>query len=105
MQVLTAVGLKATDGTVLPGLLLNAPTLLQNLTGHVYTDLTLDEMVPLALFAARVPAENIHTGSVSGRYMAQIVVTGDGGTLAIPNYDILPDLLREVFGATYAPGS
>lgn len=105
MQVLKAVGLKATDGTVLPSLLVNAPTLLQDLTGHVYTDLTLDEMVPLALFAARVPAENIRTGSLSGRYMAEVVVTGDGGTLPIPNYTLLPDLLREVFGATYAPGS
>lgn len=105
MQVLTAVGLKATDASVLPNLLMNAPTLLEELTGHVYTDLTLDEMVPLALFAARVPAENIHTASLSGRYMAEIVVTGDGGTLPIPNYAILPDLLREVFGPTYAPGS
>jgi len=105
MQVLTAVGLKATDSTVLPGLLLNAPTLLADLTGHVYTDLTLDEMVPLALYAARVPAVSVHTGSLSGKYMAQIVVTGDGGRLPIPNYAILPDLLREVFGATYAPGS
>ncbi|MCU0464292.1 MAG: LCP family protein [Anaerolineae bacterium] len=105
MQVLTAVGLKATDASVLPGLLLNAPTLLSDLTGHVYTDLTMDEMVPLALFAARVPAENVRTGSVSGQYMASVVVTGDGGTLPVPNYDLLPDLMREVFGATYAPGS
>jgi len=105
MQVLTAVGLKATDSSVLPGLLMNAPSLLEELTGHVYTDLTLDEMVPLALFAARLPASNIHTGSLSGSYMKQLYTPGVDGSLAIPNYDLLPDLLREVFGATYAPGS
>ncbi|MCU0474705.1 MAG: LCP family protein [Anaerolineae bacterium] len=104
MQVLRAVGLKATDASMLPSLLLNAPTLLADLTGHVYTDLTLDEMAPLALFAARVPVENIRTGSVSGEYMARIVVTADGGTLDIPNYTRLPELFREVFGATYSGG-
>jgi LCP family protein required for cell wall assembly len=105
MQVLKAVGLKATDGSLLPSLLMNAPSLMGELTGHVYTDLTLDELVPLALFAARVPVENIKTASMSGRYLANIVVTGDGGTLTVPNYERLPDLLREVFGPTYAPGS
>ncbi len=102
MQVLTALGLKATDGSVLPDLIAQAPQLMESLKGHVYTDLTVEDLVPLGLFAARVPVESVKTGSLSGRYMATIQVDGTFERVNTPDRDVLEELMRETFGADYA---
>lgn len=102
MQVFKALGLKATDGSVLPDLLLQAPQLMESLDGHVYTDLTVDELAPLALFAAFVPVEYVVTGSLSGRYIATVQVPGTTERVQTPNRTVLEDLMRETFGADYA---
>lgn len=102
MQVLKAMGLKATDGTVLPDLITQAPQLMASLEGHVYTDLTMEQLVPLALFGARVPVESIKTGSLSGRYMATVQIGGTTERVNTPDRDVLEELMRETFGPDYA---
>lgn len=102
MQVLKAMGLKATDGTVLPDLIAQAPQLMESLTGHVYTDLTMEELVPLALFGARVPIESVKTGSLSGRYMATVQIGGTTERVNTPDRGLLEELMRDTFGADYA---
>jgi LCP family protein required for cell wall assembly len=102
MQVLKAMGLKATDGSVLPDLIAQAPQLMASLEGHVYTDLTMEELVPLALFGARVPVESIKTGSLSGRYMATVQIGGTTERVNTPDRDVLEELMRETFGPDYA---
>lgn len=102
MQVLKAMGLKATDGSVLPDLIAQAPQLMASLEGHVYTDLTMEELVPLALFGARVPIESIKTGSLSGRYMATVQIGGTTERVNTPDRDVLEELMRETFGPDYA---
>ena len=102
MQVLKAMGLKATDGTVLPDLIAQAPALMESLQGHVYTDLTTEELVPLALFGARVPIESIKTGSLSGRYMATVQIGGTTERVNTPDRDVLEELMRDTFGPDYA---
>ena len=102
MQVLKAMGLKATDGAVLPDLIAQAPELMASLEGHVYTDLTMEELVPLALFGARVPVESIKTGSLSGRYMATVQIGGTTERVNTPDRDVLEELMRETFGPDYA---
>ena len=101
-HVAKAMGLKATDGSVLPDLIAQAPALMESLEGHVYTDLTVEEMVPLALFGARVPVESIKTGSLSGRYMATVQIGGTTERVNTPDRDVLEDLMRETFGPDYA---
>ena len=102
MQVLKAMGLKATDGTVLPDLIAQAPQLMTSLEGHVYTDLTMEELVPLALFAARVPIDSVKTGSLSGRYMATVQIGGTTERVNTPDRGVLEELMRETFGPDYA---
>lgn len=102
MQVLKAMGLKATDGAVLPDLIAQAPQLMASLEGHVYTDLTVEELVPLGLFGARVPVESIKTGSLSGRYMATIQISGTTERVNTPDRDVLEELMRDTFGPDYA---
>lgn len=102
MQVLKAMGLKATDGAVLPDLITQAPQLMASLEGHVYTDLTVEELVPLGLFGARVPVESIKTGSLSGRYMATIQISGTTERVNTPDRDVLEELMRDTFGPDYA---
>lgn len=102
MQVFKALGLKATDGAVLPDLLVQAPQLMASLEGHVYTDLTVDELAPLALFAAFVPVEYVVTASLSGQYIATVQVPGTTERVQTPNRTVLQDLMRETFGADYA---
>ncbi len=102
MQLLKAIGLKATDGTVLPSLIAQAPQLMETFAGHVYTDLTTEELVPLALFGARVPVESIKTGSLSGRFMATVQVSGTTERVNTPDRDVLEELMRDTFGADYA---
>lgn len=102
MQVLKAIGLKATDGAVLPSLIMQAPALMESLAGHVYTDLTLEELVPLGLFGAGVPVESIKTGSLSGKYMATVRVSGTTESVNTPNRGLLEELMRDTFGPDYA---
>lgn len=102
MQVLKALGLKATDAAFLPDLLVKGPQLMESLRGHVYTDLTIDDLVPLALFGARVPVDSIKTGSLSGRYMATVQVAGTTERVNTPDRGVLEELMRETFGGDYA---
>lgn len=102
MQVLKSLGLKATDGNILPNLIAQGPQLMETFAGHVYTDLSIEELIPLALFGARVPIESVKTGSLSGRYMATVQVTGTTERVNTPNRTVLEELMRETFGADYA---
>lgn len=102
MQVVRALGLKVTDGSILPDLILQAPQLMETFRGHVYTDLTVDELIPLGMFGARVPVESIKTGSISGRYLSNVVVPGTSERVATPNRNTLEQLLRDTFGGDYA---
>lgn len=99
MEVVKAIGLRATDPTVLPTLIIKAPELLASVEKNVYTDLTLAEGVPLLLFAAGVPLENIHTGSINQEYIE--FAFQEGASIAIPNRTKLSELMIETFGENY----
>lgn len=99
LQVVEAIGERATSTEVLPLLLARAPQLLEDLEGNLYTDLPFEDAVALALFAARTPLENIRTGSINQAYITYTVNEGD--TVAIPDREKLGDLLTEVFGEGY----
>lgn len=99
MEVVKAIGLRATDPSVLPNLITRAPQLLSSIENNVYTDLTLAEGVPLLLFAAGVPLESIHTGSINQEYIE--FAFQEGASIAIPNRAKLTELMIETFGENY----
>jgi LCP family protein required for cell wall assembly len=100
MQVLTAIGEKATRPDVLPGLITGAPQFLADFQRDIVTDLGAAEAVQLALYAARIPLENIITGAINEQYITYFFQPG--GSVAIPDRETLAELMARVFGPDYA---
>lgn len=101
IQMVRAVVEKATSPRILPGLLLQAPELMENLEGNLYTDLTLADAIALARFAADLPDDGIDTGVIERPYITG-ASTGDGSSGVIIKRDTIGELLEEVFGEGYS---
>lgn len=99
MEVIKAIGLRATEPEVMPLLITQAPQLFESVKNNIYTDLTLAEAIPLLLYAAGVPLENVKTGSINQAYIRFAFQNGE--SVAIPDREKLPLLMEEVFGANY----
>lgn len=102
MDVILAVHHKVTEDNILPTLLLRAPQLFEGLQGNVYTDLTLGDITMLALSAADVDGEDIHTASIDQDYNL-LYRLPDGNNGYIADRSKLVELLTAVFGEHYAP--
>jgi LCP family protein required for cell wall assembly len=100
-QVIFAIRDKILNLNMLPQLIISAPGMLANLSNNVYTGLTLDQMIQLALYVRDIPAENIRTGVIDGRYIMPYV-TAEGASVLIPNRSMLGLLMVEVFGENYS---
>lgn len=100
LQLVMAIGEKATRADVLPRLLVAAPDLLAELGRHLLTDIALEDGLQLALMAARVPLENVRTGAINEATISYFFQ--QGGTVAIPDREKIGDLLRSVFGDDYS---
>jgi LCP family protein required for cell wall assembly len=100
-QVIMAIRDKATRAEMIPALLANASGLWASVRDNVYTDLTLEQMVQLALFVKDIPFERINRGVIDYRYLSSFT-TAQGASVLIPNRARLGGLMSEVFGANYA---
>jgi polyisoprenyl-teichoic acid--peptidoglycan teichoic acid transferase len=101
IQMVRAVIEKATSPRILPGLLLQAPDLLEDLEGKLYTDLTLADAIALAGFAADLPDDAIDTAVIERPYITG-TATGDGSSGVTIKRDTIAELLEEVFGEGYS---
>ena len=63
-QVLFAMRDRILSGDALPQLIVQAPSLYGSISQNVYTDLSLEQMIQLALWLKDLPADNIHTGVI-----------------------------------------
>jgi polyisoprenyl-teichoic acid--peptidoglycan teichoic acid transferase len=99
LQVFRAIGERATSLEVLPMLIAQAPQLLEDLQGKLYTDLSLGDAIDLGLFAANIPLDDIRLVSLNEAYI--IYTVNEGETVAIPDREKLVGLLTEVFGEGY----
>ncbi|MEO1440186.1 MAG: LCP family protein [Chloroflexota bacterium] len=99
-QTLYAIRDKVLEPGVLAQLIVKSPTLYEQFEANVSTGLTLDQMINLALFLKDVPEENINTGVIDQRYIANYT-TGSGAQVLIPNRSRLGPLMTEVFGENY----
>lgn len=97
-QVVLAVRDKVLSPDMLPQLILKAPPLYQTLNESVQTDLTLDEIVSLALLAQDIPHENLTRAVIDYRYVLDYTVPGDPPRqVLVPLRDQIRELMRELF--------
>ena len=100
-QVMFALRDRITNLDMLPSLILQAPMLWQTLNEDVYTGLSLEQVIQLALYAKDIPVENIHTGVIDSQYVRGYT-TPEGAQVLIPNRGALGPLMVQVFGASYS---
>ncbi len=98
-QVMLAVFEKATSAAMFPVILRAMPDLWDAISLGVQTDLTLANLMDLALYARAIPPENIVGEVMDWRY-APATMIGDQSVL-MPNTATIPGLLVELFGPTY----
>lgn len=100
-MVLYALRDRILNLNMLPQLIIQSPSLLNALQNSVYTGMSLDQMIQLALYLKDVSSENIRTGVIDGSYI-QNYVTAEGAAVLVPRRSQLSTLLSEVFGSNYA---
>ncbi len=99
-QVLFAIRDKILRLDMIPTLILQAPSLWAALQDNLYTGLSLEQVIQLALWAKDIPLENIRTGVITPEYVMSYT-TERGASVLIPNRSRLGYLMQEVFGANY----
>lgn len=98
-QVVDAVRSRILDLNMLPTLIAKAPKLYTELSKGVHTNLSLDQIIQLALYASQIPTENIKHGFI-GEDMAIGTMSPDGQAILVP----IMDKIREVRDNTFATG-
>jgi LCP family protein required for cell wall assembly len=99
-QAIFAVRDRILDADMVPTLLAQSPTLWASWQDNVYTGLSFEQMIQLALYVKDIPQENITTGVVDYQYL-QSWSTPEGASVLIPNNARLPQLMIQVFGENY----
>lgn len=100
-QVLLAVRDKLFDLNFMPQLLLRAPALYSMLSGSLDTNLSLDQLVGLALLAQSIERKNIQSAVIGGKYILKEFVTADGKQVVALDEQGFRDLRAQMF---YTPG-
>ncbi len=99
-QVIFAIRDRVLSVNSLPQLIVQAPSLYASVGQNVYTQLSLDQMIQLALWLKDLPADSIHTGVMDEHYVSNFT-TEDGAEVLVPYPGALPNLLAQVFGDDY----
>ena len=95
-QVIMAVRKRVVNLNMLPTLVKKAPSIYNELAAGLHSNLSLQEIIQLAWFAAKVPPENI-TRRVIGFEHVTETFTPDGLYILIPDTDAVRQLRDEVF--------
>ena len=103
-QVVLAVRDKVLSLGTLPSLLAQAPTLFSTLKESIQTNLTVEQMIALALLAQDIPRESIKSGVIDYQYVTE-ETTAEGRQVLIPIRDEIRKLRDELFAldAAIAP--
>lgn len=102
-QVILAIRDRILSFDLLPILIQKAPTLYQELSAGIRTNLELDNAIKLAVLAQEVPKENIKQGVIGRGYMV-FGRSPDNLSINIPIPDKVRLLRDEIFGTTGALG-
>ena len=98
--VMYAIRDKLLDPAHLPELVIQSPGLWAALQDGIYTDLTLEQSLQLALYLKDIPGGNVRTGVIDDRYAIDYT-TPEGAQVLVPDRERLSELLIHVFGANY----
>ncbi|MBW4436148.1 MAG: LCP family protein [Pleurocapsa minor GSE-CHR-MK-17-07R] len=89
------------DFNLLPQLIVQSPTLLNSLSNNLYTNLTLDQLIQVAVTVKDVPGDAIRTGVIDGSYIMPYT-TAAGAQVLVPRRAMLGELLSNTFGQNYS---
>jgi len=105
-QVVLAVRDKVLSVGNLPTLLAQAPGIYNTLQESIQTNLTVEQMIALALLAQEIPRENIMSGVIDYRYVTE-ETTAEGRQVLMPIRDEIRKLRDELFAipAAIAPAN
>ena len=98
-QVILGIRDRVLSLDMLPTLIQKAPTLYQQLSSGVHTNLTLDQVVRLALLAKDVPIDEIKQGVLGEKYVL-FGTSPDGLSIVIPLPDKIHTLRDEIFATS-----
>ena len=95
-QLVLVVRDRVTQFDLLPGLIAQSPQLWSALQSAFETDLTLGEIVDLAVIASRTPADQITTAAID-EACTQPWVTPGGASVLVPIPDAIDALITDLF--------
>ena len=98
-QVIFAIRNKILSVDILPTLVSKAPTLYNELASGIRTNMTLDEVIKLALLAQTIPDENIQKGIIN-KDNVFFGFSPDGLSILIPIPDDIHILRDQIFAAS-----
>ncbi|MCA9969546.1 MAG: LCP family protein [Anaerolineales bacterium] len=101
-QVMLAARHQVLQLDMIPQLIREAPQIWQTLQSNIRTNLSLDEMIQLALLAQEIPAENIRTAVIDYNYVYN-ETTPDGRQVLVPRRDEIRTLRDELFAPPPVP--
>ncbi|RME05958.1 MAG: LytR family transcriptional regulator [Anaerolineae bacterium] len=98
-QVVLAIRDRILDFNLLPVLVKKAPTLYRQLADGITTNMSLDDMIRLAVLAASIPRENIRSGVIDTNYVA-FGWSPDNLSILVPYPDRIRVLRDEIFATS-----
>jgi LCP family protein required for cell wall assembly len=98
-QVIMAVRDKILNLGMAPTLIARAPDLWNQISQTTRSDLTFEQLLPLALYLKDVPKENIHQGVIDVNYV--LPVHWQGAAVLVPQRATIGPLLVRIFGPNY----
>lgn len=100
--VVLAVRDQVTQLGMIPQLISQSPQLWQTFQKNVRTDLTLNEIIQLALLGQEIPRENIQTAVIDYSYVYN-ETTPDGRQVLVPNREEIRGLRERLFAPPVVP--
>lgn len=96
-QVILAIRDRILSADILPTLIRNAPSLYQELSTGVHTNLTLEQVIKLAWLAQQIPEENIKRGVIGPPDQVLLVKSPDGDDVLKPISEKIRELRDSIF--------
>jgi LCP family protein required for cell wall assembly len=103
-QVAMALRDTILDLDMVPTLLTRAPSMYQELSAGIRTNLTLDQMISLGLLALQVPKNSIQRGTIAPPDQVSLETLPDGAQVLKPVPDRIRELRDQIFTNTSAVG-
>ncbi|MHB8626609.1 MAG: LCP family protein [Aggregatilineales bacterium] len=98
-QIIQTIRSKILGLNMAPQLLAQSPTLWSELSADVHTDLTLDQLLQLAVYAKDIPIGSIRQAVIDWSYVKSQVY--QGMDILVPDRALIGPLLTQTFGANY----